>query len=95
MALAATQHYYTLSQVSQSVLPSLCGLTCDPEREVRDQAFKVIKGFLSKLEKVSEDPSLKESMGTIKRKANISSFQRFACCMFDFASMIYYFLGGN
>lgn len=62
MALAATQHYYTLSQVSQSVLPSLCGLTCDPEREVRDQAFKVIKGFLSKLEKVSEDPSLKESM---------------------------------
>jgi len=62
MALAATQHYYTLNQISQSVLPSLCGLTCDPEREVRDQVFKVIKGFLSKLEKVSEDPSLKESM---------------------------------
>ena len=63
MALAATQHYYTLNQISQSVLPSLCGLTSDPEREVRDQAFKVIKGFLGKLEKVSEDPSLKESMG--------------------------------
>lgn len=63
MALAATQHYYALNQIAQSVLPSLCGLACDPEREVRDQAFKVIKGFLGKLEKVSEDPSLKESMG--------------------------------
>jgi len=62
MALAATQHYYALNQIAQSVLPSLCGLACDPEREVRDQAFKVIKGFLGKLEKVSEDPSLKESM---------------------------------
>ena len=41
----------------------MCTLTGDPEREVRDQAFKVVKGFLSKLEKVSEDPSLKECMG--------------------------------
>ena len=63
LALAATHHYYQLSQISQSVMPSLCPLTCDPERDVRDQAFKVIKSFLSKLEKVSEDPSLKESMG--------------------------------
>lgn len=43
-------------------MPSLCPMTCDPERDVRDQAFKVIKNFLTKLEKVSEDPSLKESM---------------------------------
>lgn len=63
LALAATQQYYPLSAVSQVVLPALCVLTSDPEREVRDHAFKVIKGFLGKLEKVSEDPSLKESMG--------------------------------
>lgn len=43
----------------------MCVLTGDPEREVRDQAFKVIKGFLSKLEKVSEDPSLRECMGKV------------------------------
>ena len=35
----------------------------DPEKSVRDSVFKVLKGFLSKLEKVSEDPSLLEKMG--------------------------------
>lgn len=30
---------------------------------MRDAVFKVLKGFLSKVEKVSEDPSLKEQMG--------------------------------
>lgn len=63
LAFAATQQYYLLNQVSHHILPAMCVLTGDPEREVRDQAFKVIKGFLSKLEKVSEDPSLKECMG--------------------------------
>lgn len=38
-------------------------LTLDPEKSVRDAVFKVLKGFLSKVEKVSEDPSLKEQMG--------------------------------
>ena len=65
MAFAATQHYYPLSQISHSILPSLCPLTVDPEREVRDQVFKVIKGFMGKLEKVSEDPTLKETMGNV------------------------------
>lgn len=62
LALAATQQYYLLNQISHQVLPAMCVLTGDPEREVRDQAFKVIKGFISKLEKVSEDPSLRECM---------------------------------
>ena len=65
MALAATQHYYPLNQISHAILPALSPLTSDPEREVRDQAFKVIKGYLGKLEKVSEDPSLKETMGKL------------------------------
>lgn len=30
---------------------------------MRDPAFKTIRGFLGKLEKVSEDPSLRETMG--------------------------------
>lgn len=65
LAFAATQQYYLLNQISHQILPALCVLTGDPEREVRDQAFKVVKGFLSKLEKVSEDPSLRECMGTV------------------------------
>ena len=41
------------------MLPTLAQATVDPEKSVRDQAFRVVKGFLSKLENVSEDPSLK------------------------------------
>ncbi|XP_050294202.1 N-terminal kinase-like protein [Anthonomus grandis grandis] len=62
LALAATQQYYLLAEVSQRILPALCQLTLDPEKSVRDSAFRTIKGFLGKLEKVSEDPSLRESM---------------------------------
>ncbi|XP_047536783.1 N-terminal kinase-like protein isoform X1 [Vanessa atalanta] len=62
LALAATQQYFLLSEVANRVLPALCPLTADPEKQVRDAAFRTIKGFLGKLEKVSEDPSLKEGM---------------------------------
>lgn len=62
LALAATQQYYLLSDVSTRILPALCHLTMDPEKSVRDSVFRTIKGFLGKLEKVSEDPTLRESM---------------------------------
>lgn len=62
LALAATQQYYLLAEVSQRILPALCQLALDPEKSVRDSVFRTIKGFLGKLEKVSEDPSLRESM---------------------------------
>ncbi|CAL4180921.1 unnamed protein product, partial [Meganyctiphanes norvegica] len=62
MALAATQQYYPLSDVALKVFPILSHLTLDPEKSVRDHVFKVMKGFLSKLEKVSEDPSIREQM---------------------------------
>ncbi|XP_063831446.1 N-terminal kinase-like protein isoform X2 [Ostrinia nubilalis] len=62
LALAATQQYFLLVEVANRVLPALCPLTNDPEKQVRDAAFRTIKGFLGKLEKVSDDPSLKEGM---------------------------------
>lgn len=62
LAMAATQQYFLLAEVAQRVLPALCPLTADPEKVVRDAAFRTIRGFLGKLEKVSEDPSLKEGM---------------------------------
>nr|CAI5858080.1 unnamed protein product [Callosobruchus analis] len=62
LAMAATQQYYLLTEVSSRILPALCQLTMDPEKSVRDSVFRTIKGFLGKLEKVSEDPSLRESM---------------------------------
>jgi hypothetical protein len=63
LALAATQQYFLLSEVAVRILPALCQLTVDPENSVRDNVFRTIKGFLGKLEKVSEDPSLRELMG--------------------------------
>lgn len=63
LALAATQQYFLLSEVAMRILPALCQLTVDSEKSVRDNVFRTIKGFLGKLEKVSEDPSLRESMG--------------------------------
>lgn len=66
LALAATQQYFLLAEVANRILPALCPLTADPEKTVRDPAFKTIRGFLGKLEKVSEDPSLRESMGKWK-----------------------------
>ncbi|XP_050407449.1 N-terminal kinase-like protein isoform X2 [Patella vulgata] len=60
--MAATQNYFNLQEVAQRLLPSLCGMTMDPDKGVRDQSFKAIKGFIAKLEKVSENPELLEDM---------------------------------
>ncbi|XP_011500938.1 PREDICTED: N-terminal kinase-like protein [Ceratosolen solmsi marchali] len=62
LALAATQQYFLLQEVANRILPSLCLLTTDSDKGVRDNTFRTIQGFLSKLEKVSEDPGLRESM---------------------------------
>ena len=40
-ALAATQQFYTLAETSGRVVPILCPLMSDPEKPVREQAFKV------------------------------------------------------
>jgi len=63
LALAATQQYFLLQEVANRILPALCPLTTDVDKGVRDNAFRTIRGFLSKLETVSEDPGLRESMG--------------------------------
>uniref|UniRef100_A0AC34FPF9 Protein kinase domain-containing protein n=1 Tax=Panagrolaimus sp. ES5 TaxID=591445 RepID=A0AC34FPF9_9BILA len=58
LALGATQQFYTLNEVATKILPALSLLTVDPEKQVRDQGFKALKGFLEKLEKASENPSI-------------------------------------
>ncbi|ELT98079.1 hypothetical protein CAPTEDRAFT_223847 [Capitella teleta] len=68
LAMAATHQFFTLHESSIRLLPALCGLTLDPDKGVRDQAFKAIKCFLGKLEKVSEDPAL---LAEMERDVNI------------------------
>ncbi|XP_048507584.1 N-terminal kinase-like protein [Athalia rosae] len=62
LALAATQQYFLLQEVANRILPALCPLATDVDKGVRENAFRTIRGFLSKLERVSEDPGLRESM---------------------------------
>uniref|UniRef100_A0A4W5KRP8 N-terminal kinase-like protein n=1 Tax=Hucho hucho TaxID=62062 RepID=A0A4W5KRP8_9TELE len=57
LGFAATHNYYSVTESAARVLPTLCTLTVDPDNNVRDQAFKAIKSFLTKLETVSEDPT--------------------------------------
>jgi hypothetical protein len=45
-ALAATQQYYTIQETSSRILPMLCTAMTDPEKPVREQAFKVREPFL-------------------------------------------------
>lgn len=87
LALAATQQYFLLNEVASRILPALCPLTADPEKSVREPAFKTIRGFLGKLERVSEDPTLRESMGkqynALQNELWIQSvaFQRLMCTL--------------
>ncbi|KAF7633250.1 hypothetical protein Mgra_00007351 [Meloidogyne graminicola] len=58
IALSATQQYFSLNEVAQKVLPNLSPLAVDPEKQVRDQTFKALGGFLEKLQKASDNPEL-------------------------------------
>ncbi|KAM6435361.1 N-terminal kinase-like protein [Liasis olivaceus] len=57
LGFAATHNFYSMKECASKILPVLCTLTVDPEKTVRDQAFKAIRSFMTKLETVSEDPS--------------------------------------
>ncbi|XP_047441402.1 N-terminal kinase-like protein isoform X2 [Mugil cephalus] len=57
LGFAATHNFYSVTEIAGRILPTLCAITVDPDKSVRDQAFKAIKSFLSKLETVSEDPT--------------------------------------
>ncbi|KAK2145585.1 hypothetical protein LSH36_670g00043 [Paralvinella palmiformis] len=62
VAMAATHNFFTLKESATRLLPALCIATLDPDKTVRDQAFKAIKCFLGKLEKASENPEITEEL---------------------------------
>ncbi|KAJ6657013.1 hypothetical protein lerEdw1_003014 [Lerista edwardsae] len=57
LGFAATHNFYSMNDCAFKILPLLCTLTVDAEKAVRDQAFKAIRSFMTKLEMVSEDPT--------------------------------------
>ncbi|KAM8848597.1 N-terminal kinase-like protein [Synchiropus picturatus] len=77
LGFAATHNYYSLTEIAARILPTLCSITVDPDKAVRDQAFKAIRSFLSKLEAVSEDPSqqaeIEKDVGSCAQPAGATS----------------------
>ncbi|XP_077588880.1 N-terminal kinase-like protein isoform X1 [Stigmatopora nigra] len=57
LGFAATHNYYSLTEIAARILPTLCAITVDPDKSVREQTFKAVKSFILKLETVSEDPT--------------------------------------
>uniref|UniRef100_A0A8D2LCV1 N-terminal kinase-like protein n=1 Tax=Varanus komodoensis TaxID=61221 RepID=A0A8D2LCV1_VARKO len=57
LGFAATHNFYSMKDCAFKILPVLSTLMVDPEKTVRDQAFKAIRSFMTKLETVSEDPT--------------------------------------
>ncbi|XP_051901203.1 N-terminal kinase-like protein [Pristis pectinata] len=70
LGFAATHNYYSVTDCAYKVLLVLSPLTADPDKNVRDQAFKAIRSFLAKLEMVSEDPS---KVGDVEKDVNSAS----------------------
>ena len=66
--MGATHAFYSTSDLSSRILPALCTVIVDKEKEVRDQAFQTIKFFLAKLEKLSEDPQAAAEQEKIEGK---------------------------
>uniref|UniRef100_A0A668A8C1 N-terminal kinase-like protein n=1 Tax=Myripristis murdjan TaxID=586833 RepID=A0A668A8C1_9TELE len=73
LGFAATHNYYSVTESAARILPTLCTLTVDPDKTVRDQAFKAIKSFLSKLETVSEDPTKLAEIASSAQPTGVSS----------------------
>jgi len=60
--LKSTQMFYPLQNTATQVMPALCHLTIDQEKKVRDESFKLLKEFIEKVHRVSEDPSVIEEI---------------------------------
>nr|XP_061792688.1 N-terminal kinase-like protein isoform X2 [Nerophis lumbriciformis] len=77
LGFAATHNYYNLTEIAARILPTLCAITVDPDKSVREQTFKAIKSFISKLEAVSEDPTklaeIEKDVGSCAQPPSTSS----------------------
>ncbi|XP_026573470.1 N-terminal kinase-like protein [Pseudonaja textilis] len=72
LGFAATHNFFSMKECAFKILPVLSTLTVDPEKTVRDQAFKAIRSFLTKLETVSEDPGQLSELEKDVQAASIS-----------------------
>uniref|UniRef100_A0A8C5Q7D2 N-terminal kinase-like protein n=1 Tax=Leptobrachium leishanense TaxID=445787 RepID=A0A8C5Q7D2_9ANUR len=70
LGFTATHNFYSMTDCATKILPVLSGVTVDPEKSVRDQAFKAIRTFLDRLESVSENP---EKLAELEKDVHAAS----------------------
>ncbi|KJE91875.1 SCY1 protein kinase, variant 1 [Capsaspora owczarzaki ATCC 30864] len=69
MAFQATSEYYSGNELAMKILPNISPLLIDPEKAVRDQAFKTFQAALAKVEEFAStlpatDPTKAPEPGT-------------------------------
>jgi len=69
VAFQATVNYYNKEDIATKVLPAVCSLLIDIEKEVRDAAFQTMNVFLTKLKKIS-DTGIETSTGSEEAKTD-------------------------
>ncbi|CAK8682654.1 unnamed protein product [Clavelina lepadiformis] len=73
LAMCNTIQYFNTADCATKALPALCGTTVDPDKQVRDNAFKTIKVFIEKLEKASNNPEEAAKMNETAASASTAS----------------------
>eukprot|EP00096_Caligus_rogercresseyi_P013655 TRINITY_DN6280_c0_g1_i1.p1 TRINITY_DN6280_c0_g1~~TRINITY_DN6280_c0_g1_i1.p1 ORF type:complete len:729 (-),score=189.49 TRINITY_DN6280_c0_g1_i1:54-2240(-) len=61
-AFVVTQEHYSTQELASRILPVVCTKMIDPDKAVRDQAFKISKEFYDKLQEMSENPEFNRLM---------------------------------
>ena len=74
LSLSATQNFFTLQDCTTKIMPVLCTILMDSEKQVRDHVFTALKSFMLKMEKYSDDPSVIEQMGIIQFNGMINFY---------------------
>lgn len=69
MSFNATEAYYSKDDIAINIVPGVSALTIDPDKEVREAAFKTMDLFIRKLKKIS-DTGIEENIDDVKPEAS-------------------------
>ena len=83
----------SFQDTSNKIVPMICTLLTDPEKPVREQAFKVAKGFIQKLEQVKWNTYCHPLLKSIKVPLNLASVCAWALALKKFITQ-YIFISG-
>ena len=75
-ALTATSEYYEAPDVANRILPAILGSSLDPEKDVRQQAFKSIESYLKRLKSHADNmPDLTPPPAADEKSTSSATYQ--------------------